>query len=135
MNDPNQTTGSPSTMYYNIESDSSEYSESDEDDDDGDVTDDDLLRMSEEEKKDAKYLAIFQNSSEHFDEEIMSVDDVNDLKKLEQSMMDRTDKGYYRCKVQHETFYKECKTALAKYITPEMLTMLQHNISTKKMSP
>ena len=58
MNDPNQTTGSPSTMYYNIESDSSEYSESDEDDDDGDVTDDDLLRMSEEEKKDAKYLAI-----------------------------------------------------------------------------
>jgi len=46
--------------------------------------------------------------------------------------MDRTDKGYYRCKVQHEIFYKECKTALAKYITPEMLTMLQHNFSTQK---
>ena len=132
MNDPKQTTGSPSTMYYNIESDSSEYSESDEDDDDGDVTDEDLLRISTEEKEDAKYLAIFQNGSEHFDEEIMSVDDVNDLKKLEQSMMDRTDKGYYRCKVQHETFYKECKTALAKYITPEMLTMLRHKFSTQK---
>ena len=41
-------------MYYNIESDSSEYSESDEDNDDGDVTGEDLLEVSTEENQDAK---------------------------------------------------------------------------------
>ena len=106
--DENMTskTSSPSTMFYNIDSDSSDYTESDEDDNDGNDTDEDLMIMSNEEKKDAKYLAIFQNGSENFDEEIMSVEDVNALKKLEQSMMDRTDKGYYRCKVIHRKIYK-----------------------------
>ena len=79
-NDPNQTISSSRNMYYNIESDSSEYRKSDEDNDDGDVTDEDLLEMSTEEKQDDKYLVIFQNGSEYLDEEIMSVDDVNELK-------------------------------------------------------
>ena len=47
-------------------------------------------------------------------------------------MMDRTDKGYYRCKIRDENFYNECRTAIAKYITPQMLSMLQHEFSTKK---
>jgi len=132
--DDNNTsiTCSPSTTFYDIESDSSDYTEPDEDDDDGAETDDDLMIMSIEEQQDAKYLAIFQNGSENFDNEIMSVQDVNALKKLEQSMMDRTDKGYYRCKIKHEKFYKECKMAIEKYITPGMLAMLQHNFSTQK---
>ena len=46
--------------------------------------------------------------------------------------MERTDKGYYRCKIQHETFYNECMRAYSKYIAPEMLVMLQHVFSTKK---
>ena len=60
-------------MFYNIDSDSSDYSKSGEDDD-GDVMDEDLLEMSSEEKQDAKYLAIFQNKNEEFDEQIMSLD-------------------------------------------------------------
>jgi len=118
-------------MFYNIDSDSSDYSESDYDEE-GDVADEDLLEMGPDEKHDAKYLAIFQNNSEEFDEKIMSLDDANELKKLEESMMERTDKGYYRCKIMHENFYNECRTAMAKYITPQMLSMLQHEFSTKK---
>ena len=129
----NHTPISLSNTYYNIDSDSSDYSDYDDDDsDDGDVTEEDLTEMTPEEINDAKYLAIFQNNSEDFDEQIMSTENFNQLKKLEQSMMDRTDKGYYRCKIQHEGFYNECMTAMAKYITPQMLSMLQHEFSTQK---
>ena len=50
-------------------------------------------------------------------------------------MMDQTDNGYYRCKIQHKTFYNECMSAYAKYITPEMLLTLKNNYSTKKLIP
>ena len=88
--------------------------------------------MSAEEKEDVKYLAIFENNSENFDEQVMSVDCKNELKKLEEAMMQRTDKGYYRCKIQHAEFYNECMKCYARYSTPEMLKMLQHEYSTKK---
>ena len=103
-----------------------------EDDEDYVSTEDDMVSMSPEEKLDTKYLAIFQNNSEEFDEQIISVENANELKQLEQSMMERTDKGYYRCKIRHETLYKECMRAYSKYITPEMLVMLQHVFSTQK---
>jgi len=58
--------------------------------------------MDPEEVKDAKYLAIFQNNHEEFDEQIMSLEDTSELKKLEEFMMDCTDRGYYRCKIRDE---------------------------------
>ena len=64
--------------------------------------------MSPEEKEDVKYLAIFENNSEDFDEQVMSVDCKNELKKIEKAMMQRTDKGYPRCKIQQVEFYNEC---------------------------
>ena len=118
-------------QYCDIESDSSDYSNTDESKDDQN-TDDDLLCMTEEEKQDTKYLAIFQNNSDEFDEQIMSVENQEQLKKLELSMKDRTDKGYYRCKIKHQTLYEEFTKAMEKYITPSMLCMLQHNFSTQK---
>ena len=118
-------------MYYNINSESSDYSESNDDDDD-DITDKNLTEIKPEEINDAKYLAIFQNNSEDFDKQIISIENANELKKLEQSMMDCTDKGHYRCKTQHESFYNKCRTTMAKYITPQMLSMLQHEFSTQK---
>ena len=90
--------------------------------------------MSPEEKEDSKYLSIFQNNEGDFDEKIMSLDGAAELKILERKMMERTDKGYYRCKIKHEDLYNECMRAYAKYITPDMLVMLQHNFSTKKMN-
>ena len=88
--------------------------------------------MTEEEKLDTKYLAIFENNCEQFDEQVISIDNVEELKKLELSMKDRTDKGYYRCKTQHQSLYNDFKTALSKYITIYMLVMLQHDFSTQK---
>ena len=89
---------SPPTLFFDITSDSSDYEETDYEDDD-DSFDDDLPLMTPEEKEEVKYLAIFENNSEDFDEQIMSVDSVNELKKLEQAMMKRTEHGYYRCKI------------------------------------
>ena len=85
-------------MFYDIESNSTDYVNNDdyvtEDD-----TDEYLITMTPEEKEDAKYLAIFQNNNEDFDEQIMGVDSKNELKKLEESMIERTDIGYHRCKI------------------------------------
>ena len=50
-------------------------------------------------------------------------------------MMERSDKRYYRCKIQHEELYNECMSSYAKYITPEMLIMLQHSFSAQKNEP
>ena len=65
--------------YYNITTDDSSFAESRcENDVD---TDDDLIEMSAEEKKDVKYLSIFKNSYHDFDEEIMIVENMIDLKR------------------------------------------------------
>ena len=47
-------------------------------------------------------------------------------------MKDETDKGYYRCKIKYQTLYEEFTNAIGKYITPSMLSMLQHDVSTQK---
>ena len=52
--------------------------------------------------------------------------------KMEVSMIDRTYKGYYRCKIKHKYLYNDCIKAHATYCTPHMLAMLQHKFSTKK---
>ena len=69
----------PITDYCDIESDSTDYVET-EDDSDEIAIDDDLLSMSPEEKLDTKYLAIFQNKSQEFYEQIISVESVTALK-------------------------------------------------------
>ena len=81
---------------------------------------------------DTKYLAIFENNIEQFDEQVISIDNAEELKKLELSMKDRTDKGYYRCKILHQSLYNAFKNALTRYITEYMLVMLQHDFSTQK---
>ena len=120
----------PPPIYFDISSDASDYVCTD--DEDIDDTDDEHIVMSSEEKNEVKYLSIFQKYTDNFDEEIMTVESVEELKKLEIIMMERTDKGYYRCKIQHEEFYNECMLAYAKYCKPEMLKMLMHTFSTQK---
>ena len=62
----------------------------------------------------------------------MTVLDSNELKRYEVAMTERTNKGYYRCKVKNEKLYNEFMMIYSKYITPDMLQMLQHNFSTHK---
>ena len=70
---------SPNAVFFNIESDSSDYSDTDESEDDM-LTDDDLLCMTEKEKLETKYLAIFQNNSDEFNEQVISVENQEELK-------------------------------------------------------
>ena len=105
-------TSLPDTTYYNIESDASEYIELDDCTNYGNLSDEDLLETSTDEKEDTKYLSIFQSSDETFDKQVMSVRDVNNLKTLDQAMMDRTDKVYYRCKYLTNVFAKNARMLL-----------------------
>ena len=88
--------------------------------------------MTSEEKEEVKYLSIFQNDTDNFDEEIMTVQSVDELKKMELTMIEMMDKDYYHCKIQHESFYNECMLAYAKYWKPEMLKILMHTYTTQK---
>jgi len=116
--------------YYNIDTDESSYVDSSSDSD-GDDTEDDMKEMTEEEKEDTKYLSIFESEYNDFDEKIMSLESLEALKKMEGSMIDRTNKGYYRCKIRDHLLYEECIAAMSKNCTEEMMAMLQHDKSTQ----
>ena len=47
-------------------------------------------------------------------------------------MMERTERGYYRSKVDHEKLYLEVMEEYARFITRPMLLMLNHQYSTQK---
>ena len=119
-------------LYFDIESDASDYVESESDFSDNE--DEEKAVISEAEKKDVEYLSIFQCKTDEFDEEIMNVDNVEELKKLERKMLERTDKGYYRCKILNESLYNDFKRAYVRYDEPTMLKILLHKFSTKKMN-
>ena len=93
--------------------------------------DEDLTEMSKKEQEDIKYLSIFENKYNDFDEKVMSVESTEELKKMEMAMTDRTNKGYYRCKVKDEQLYNDCTNAHKKHTTLEQLAMLQHDKSTQ----
>ena len=89
---------STNTDYFNIDTDASSYVEL-LSDSDKDETDNDMKEMTDEEKEDAKYLSIFESEYNDFDEKIMSLESLEELKKMEGSMINRTNRGYYRCMV------------------------------------
>ena len=117
------------TLYFAIESDSTDYIETD--DENIGSTYDETIIMTPEEKEDVKYLSTFE-SKEGFDEQVMTIQNVDGLNKYELSMTERRDKGYYCCKVQHEELYNENMLCYAKYITPDMRKILMHNFSIQK---
>ena len=85
----------------------------------GDETDENFKEMTESEILDIKYLSIFENEYSDFDEEIMSLENSDELKKIEGAVIYRTNKGYYRFKIKHQTLHEECLLAHSKYCTPE----------------
>ena len=66
------------------------------------------------------------------DEHIFNPTEMNDLKVRENALIERNQKGYYRCKVRHSKLYKEMTAAFAPYIQKDMLVQLQHNWNTQK---
>lgn len=56
----------------------------------------------------------------------MNLESVEELKKMEATIVDRAGEGYYRCKSKHKVLRNECLTAYYKYCTPTMMSQLQH---------
>ena len=74
------------TLYFAIESDSTDYIETD--DENIGSTYDETIIMTPEEKEDVKYLSIFE-SNEDFDEQVMTIQNVDGINKYELAMMKR----------------------------------------------
>ena len=66
------------------------------------------------------------------DEHVFNPTEMHDLKVRENALIERNQKGYYRCKVRHSKLYKEMTDAFAPYIQKDMLVQLQHNWNTQK---
>jgi len=77
-----------------------------------------------------KYLSVVNNTYD-FDSKIMTAENVDEMKRMELAMMQRTKKGYYRCKILHAQLYDEFIIENEKHCTPDMLSMLQHENTTK----
>ena len=67
-----------STMYFDIESDNSNYFDSTSKEEEED-TEDVLDEMSDEEKEDNKYLSIFDSNCVQFNEQIMILETVEEF--------------------------------------------------------
>ena len=81
---------------------------------------------------DITYLSKFENEYSDFDEKIMSLESNEELKNIEGSIIDQTNKGYNQCKIKHQQLYDKCIAAHSKHCTHEMCAMLQHKYSTQK---
>ena len=54
------------------------------------------------------------------------------LQQMEAAMVNRANKIYYWRKIKHAEFYNDCMKDHARYCTPDMLAMSQHNCSTQR---
>ena len=76
-------------------------------------------------------ISYFLNSYQT-DDSVFSPSQLEDLKKRELEIIERKEQGYYRCRIAHADLYNEIKTIYQKYITKEMLEMLNHPYDTQK---
>ena len=84
-----------------------------------------------EEIDECKYVTKCESTYD-VDENVFTPIEMNELKRREMALIERNQKGYYRCKVKHAKLYKEMTDAYAPYITKSMLVQLQHNWDTQK---
>jgi len=84
-----------------------------------------------EEIEECKYVTKCESTYD-VDENVFTPLEMKELKRRELALMERNQKGYYRCKVRHTKLYKEMTDAYAPYITKSMLEQLQHEWDTQK---
>ena len=85
--------------------------------------------MSDDEKEDNKFFAKLEQT--YCEENIFSVDDLKDMIKKEKAMLDRNERGYYRCRQRDKQLYDDMMSAYAPYITTEAMKQLNHNWHTQ----
>ena len=118
--------------------------ESNDDDDDGDSdwesipssdSDDEIevqdVGLDEEETKECAYFLKYEETYD-VDESIFTPADLEEMKNRERVMMERNDRGYYRCKVKDKKLYDEIMGVYSRFITRDMLEQLNHKWSTQK---
>ena len=64
------------------------------------------------------------------DKNLFSADTLTDLRKRELLLMERNEKGYYRCKERYYKLYNATTVSCKTYITPDMIKQLNHPYST-----
>ena len=96
---------------------STNYESNDDDDDDSDWesipssdSDDEIevqdVGLDEEETKECAYFLKYEETYD-VDESIFTPADLEEMKNRERVMMERNDRGYYRCKVKDRKLYNE----------------------------
>ena len=117
----------------------------DEDDDDSDwasicssesdeeieVEEGEWAGLDQEEAKECAYFMKYEETHD-VDESIFTPADLEEMKNRERVMMERNDRGYYRCKVKDKKLYDEIMGVYSRFITPDMLMQLNHMWSTQK---
>ena len=89
------------------------------------------LGLDEEEVKECAYFLKYEETAD-VDETIFTQDDLAEMKNRERVMMERNDRGYYRCKIKDKKLYDEIISEYSRFITPAMLEMVHHMWSTQK---
>ena len=87
--------------------------------------------LDADELKECSFFAKY-NETYDCDEMMFTVDDLEEMKTRERVMMERTERGYYRSKTDHEQLYLQIMDEYARFITRPMLLMLNHPYSTQK---
>ena len=88
--------------------------------------------LEEDDIKECKYFLKYEDTMD-VDKTIFTPSDLDEMKMRERVMMERNDRGYYRCKVKDAQLYEQISAKYSRFIAPEMLKQLNHCWSTQKM--
>ena len=83
------------------------------------------LGLDKEEAKECAYFMKYEETHD-VDESIFTPADLEEMKDRERVMMERNNRGYYRCKVKDKKLYDEIMGVYSRFIHPDMLVQLNH---------
>ena len=99
--------------------------------DDSDDEIDEDIGLDDEEIKECEFFLKYKQTDD-VNETIFTPSDLEEMKKRERVMMERNDRGYYRCKVKDKKLYESIKQSYSRFVTAEMLKQVNHPWSTQK---
>ena len=83
------------------------------------------MGLDEDELKECQYFAKFEENT-NVDESIFTPKDHEEMKNRERIMVERNERGYYRCKIKDRQLYEEIMSEYSRFITPDMMKQLNH---------
>lgn len=98
---------------------------------DSDIKEEEYFRLDEDELKECSFFLKY-NETYDCDNLLFTTDDLKEMKFGEKTMSERTERGCYRSKEDHEELYWQIMKEYSRFITRPMLLMLNHMWSTHK---